>query len=400
MGVIIVGMFSKYSMTTAAAALLLSAAPAYAADLGGDCCADLEERVATLEATTARKGNRKVSLTISGHINETLTIWDDGVDSDAYVATNTDADSRFRFAGNAKINSDWSAGYLIELGLSTANNHTVTQANDDAGSGLYIRKSEMYIKSESLGQITWGQGSPATDDLAFYGQVGLSAAVFQPDAYAGRGLLFNRANNTATAVSVGTLASGWDTARDNRIRYDTPTIAGFVLSASWGEDDFYDVSLKYAGEIGEFKVKGAVGYAVDDDDQAVGNGTAESLILTGGIMHAPTGLFVHAMYRDYDYDTARPSSDAWQVQAGIKQKWNTLGATTLFGAYEEFDDSGATVAGVSSSLERTSLGIVQDIDAAAMSLYVTYDHYEGEISTEATGLQDIDVVTVGGIIKF
>jgi hypothetical protein len=37
---------------------------ARAADLGGDCCADLEERVAELEATTVRKGNRKVSLTI------------------------------------------------------------------------------------------------------------------------------------------------------------------------------------------------------------------------------------------------------------------------------------------------------------------------------------------------
>src|SRR2546425_88950 len=32
--------------------------PVRAADLGGDCCADLEERVAELEATTARKGNK------------------------------------------------------------------------------------------------------------------------------------------------------------------------------------------------------------------------------------------------------------------------------------------------------------------------------------------------------
>ena len=43
-----------------------------AADLGGDCCADLEERVADLEATTARKGNRKVSLKISGWVSRTL----------------------------------------------------------------------------------------------------------------------------------------------------------------------------------------------------------------------------------------------------------------------------------------------------------------------------------------
>ena len=64
-------------------ALALVSTSAQAADLGGDCCADLEERVAVLEATTARKGNRKVSLTVSGWMNQALLVWDDGHDSDA-----------------------------------------------------------------------------------------------------------------------------------------------------------------------------------------------------------------------------------------------------------------------------------------------------------------------------
>ncbi len=34
------------------------------------CCGDLEERVAELEATTARKGNRVVSVQIYGQINK------------------------------------------------------------------------------------------------------------------------------------------------------------------------------------------------------------------------------------------------------------------------------------------------------------------------------------------
>jgi hypothetical protein len=50
----------------AGAGLMIAGASAQAADLGGNCCADLEERIAELEATTARKGNRKVSLTVSG----------------------------------------------------------------------------------------------------------------------------------------------------------------------------------------------------------------------------------------------------------------------------------------------------------------------------------------------
>ena len=56
----------------AAAGLFMGGVAAQAADLGGNCCADLEERVAELEATTARKGNRKVSLEVSGHVHEAI----------------------------------------------------------------------------------------------------------------------------------------------------------------------------------------------------------------------------------------------------------------------------------------------------------------------------------------
>ena len=73
---------SKYSLSALVAAGLLaggmSVSSASAADLGGNCCADLEERIAELEATTARKGNRKVSLTVSGWVAQQVLWWDDG----------------------------------------------------------------------------------------------------------------------------------------------------------------------------------------------------------------------------------------------------------------------------------------------------------------------------------
>ena len=81
---------------------------AKAADLGGDCCADLEERVAELEATTVRKGNRRVSLTISGQVSTMVQYWRDGnnVDSsDFYVVDNVmSGGTFFQFAGSARIN--------------------------------------------------------------------------------------------------------------------------------------------------------------------------------------------------------------------------------------------------------------------------------------------------------
>jgi hypothetical protein len=73
---------------------LFAATPVSSADLGGDCCADLEERVAELEATTARKGNRKVSLTVSGWVNESVVWWNDGTEKNVYVGTNSVEQSR------------------------------------------------------------------------------------------------------------------------------------------------------------------------------------------------------------------------------------------------------------------------------------------------------------------
>ena len=87
----------------AAVGVLAGVTGANAADLGGNCCADLEERIAELEATTVRKGNRKVSLAISGFVGHTVMWWDDGTQSDMYIGDGGNYGSRFRLVGAAKI---------------------------------------------------------------------------------------------------------------------------------------------------------------------------------------------------------------------------------------------------------------------------------------------------------
>ena len=51
--------------------ILVGNMPAAAADLGGNCCADLEERIAELEATTARRGASS-QLQIDGTARDSL----------------------------------------------------------------------------------------------------------------------------------------------------------------------------------------------------------------------------------------------------------------------------------------------------------------------------------------
>ncbi len=49
--------------------------------------------------------------------------------------------------------------------------------------------------------------------------------------------------------------------RTELLRYDSPTLAGFVLSASIGEaGDYWGVMLRYAGEFSGFRVAAGIGY--------------------------------------------------------------------------------------------------------------------------------------------
>ena len=122
---------SRLALLAAAGVVMggMAVPSAKAADLGGDCCADLEERVAELEATTARKGNRKMGLTVYGQVNRAILYWNDGRRSNTYVGLdNHNSASRFGFMGSAKISPTWSAGYsiLVDWG-DKARTSTVSQ---------------------------------------------------------------------------------------------------------------------------------------------------------------------------------------------------------------------------------------------------------------------------------
>lgn len=402
----------------------LSISPAQAADFGGDCCADLEERVATLEATTARKGNRKVSLTISGWVNTAVMIWDDGVNSDAYVQSDngTTLGSRFTFAGSAKINHDWSAGYNITIEvqsddpflgdfLEPGGTTTGTSQFNDDSSNFSVFYSYMYIKSERLGELSIGRQSQATDNISI---VDLSGTLFSANNVLFRGNFFDIdgvAGGPVWANAVGCNGIGIDCHGDSTdsIKYTTPTFAGFTLSATWGEDDFYDVAAKYAGDFGDFKFGAAAGYSEwNNGDLLNGGGPSQSELFEAGasVMHVPTGLFVsgsYSHYETYNAGTQIIENDAYYIKAGIKQKWNSLGATAIYGEYANYGEGYDSIdVADQSSVDRYGVGVHQWIDAAAMQVYFNWTHLEidGSVAGQWTDGDELDTFTLGGVIFF
>ena len=256
---------------------------ASAADLGGDCCGDLEERIAELEATAARKGNRKVSLEVSGHINEAVLWWDDGAESNAYIVTNDNSRTRFRFKGKAKIDKDWEAGYQIEVGVRTANSKRANQLNPKGNdfapdAGLDLRDSYWYIKSKTYGGSRWvGRLRRLTRSPRSTSRRRPHSRSTPTSRIRGLGMLLRSAtdgqltNNGVGAtgqtgltwrrlIGDGGDQPGEGERKFNLVKYVSPEFSGFVASASWGEDDFWDVALNYEGEFGGFKVAAGIGY--------------------------------------------------------------------------------------------------------------------------------------------
>jgi hypothetical protein len=408
---------ARKSTQTAGRAALLSAlligagtGSSMAADIGADCCADLEERVAELEATTARKGNRKVSLEVSGHINEGILFWDDGAESDAYVVTNDNSRTRFRFKGAAKVNKEWELGYLLEVGVRSANSKRVNQLDPRGGAplpdgshnpddvGFDIRDSYWFAKSKTLGTGYLGNSNAATDRIT---ESNLTQtyyfAKYSDVEDTGLGMILRSAVNGRLTMSRLTWRrligdSGDQPGEGERgfqlAKYESPKWEGFKASASWGADDFWDVALRYETKTHGFELEAGIGFlelldgsisstvcaaATAIPSPAPGSDFSDTACHQYGgslaILHEPTGLFFNfgtgLKVDDKIYDTVRfrgTDVDDGQIfyagQAGIEKKFIDLGKTTIYGEHYQYDGGGATrrTVGPGDALNPTGVG--------------------------------------------
>jgi hypothetical protein len=406
--------FSNRLIATTAMSALMCAMPAFsasAADLGGGCCADLEERVAELEATTARKGNRVVSLQVSGQVNKALLIWDDGVDSDAFVVDPDSDGSRFRFTGSARLKPGWTAGYTMEFSLFDAASNLVSQENDEGTvDGLRVRRNFLYVESEQFGRVTIGQENQATDGINEIDIVATYSTVSKTH-YAGEFSLRTAGGGTLPlqwADVLGAIGGG----QDDIVRYDTPSIYGFIASASWGDDDVWDVALRFAKEFNSVRIAAGVGYLKDDREDS---GVDDQLSGSISAIHVPSGIFATFAAGSRSFDGGAEEATNLYFKAGISRQWNSYGATTLFADYAQFENFGEGAFLADGGVEQPDItlasseasvfgfGIVQGIDSAAMNLYAVAQFFDTDL-VDSDG-DDVDAeghfaIVVGSHIKF
>ena len=427
-------------------AAALASAPARAADLGGDCCADLESRVAELEATTARKGNRKVSLTISGRVNANILWWSETSTGpsaangpfdqthDIYFG-NSAVDSRdpnFVLSGAGKISADLSAGFTMQIDEKFGGADTQTTVQGPPA--ISVDTTYLYLRSNTVGELRLGNMASASDDAYYLNFGGGSVGGLSGANHTGSFLLRDAAGRLTDTSYLSALGEMSDN-NEPRLMYVSPTVSGLTFKADIGGEDTAAASLTWIGKFNTIEIEAGAGYQVsqevDGDCASKGpqctqatdtvslanpwtdatHSNLRALGISGSIWDTASGLYVSGEWsKVYADPTGRNDPTNWFAQAGWAKNASGSGQTTLYASYDRTADKIAN----GTSAHYWNIGIDQAIDAVSSNLYLHYQHDSfdtsgvilgaGSTTPTSTGgaidAQSIDSVTGGMVVHF
>lgn len=380
-------MLSKRLLALVCASCMYMAVPAGAADKGGlkDSAgmADLEERVAELENVVARKGGRKLTVVITGQVNKAYFLGDNNFGSrQRGVIDNSSSPTVLGVEGSVKFGEKnaWTAGYRIELGVDSSPPIPFLENQ------ISVRHNFAFVDSP-IGKLSIGHTSMATDKIVNISLANVDAAA--------------RMLSLAPVSTVFLLGFDLPFAdlRRDLVRYDSPIFGGLIISASLANGDgpldsiinsgfstqtAWDIAARWAGETKELGgVRAAVGIGYRDENFVV-NSSPISLIPfvrdkvysgSASVMSLSTGLFANVAVARVDGELLFGSVnyDAYHIQAGIERKFFPIGKTTLFAEWAQLN-----IDGTSAKPNLMGVGVVQNVEAAAMDLYVTYRRLDAD----------------------
>lgn len=207
---------------------------------------------------------------ISGQVDRALTYADNGKRSDYGSVDNTGTNSRFRFTGSQMVDDGITAGIDYEFGVDqmASINWDIGQ-NSNGNTHFNTRLIDTYFQGD-FGKISFGKG----DGAAFYANtMDLSGT-----AYLGGGVWYelysgsihfvdDQGNSLYTILQTQSPFNALG--RQNRVRYDSPSINGLVFSASADNGHAYEGAIRYSADLAAgTKLVAGVSYA-DSQRQGV-----------------------------------------------------------------------------------------------------------------------------------
>jgi hypothetical protein len=343
---------------------------------------------------TVTSGEEKVSLSLSGQVNRGILFVDDGTNSEVFHVDNDNSSTRFRMVGKARVTDDISLGTEIEVQMESNSTGDVNQESDNGvgGTSFTERKLEFYADSKRFGRAWVGQGSTASDGTSEVDLSGTTVVGYSSIGDMAGGMKFVDTTTNSFGPAIKNVFSNLDgLGRDDRIRYDTPTFAGFQGSVSHVSGGAWDVGLRYAAKYGSFKTAAAVGYANNSSISS----TEESRI--NGSVSALHDSGLNATFAAGSADTKGSGRDDKTFiygKLGYTADFFDIGSTAFAVDFMQADDVSQN------DDEATSYGLfgVQNLEEYGTQIYLGARNHE--LDRTGSSFDDVFALISGARVKF
>lgn len=350
-------------------------------------------------AEAGLKNGNDNGVTISGALVRSMQYVDNGQSNDWVNADGGTDNSRLRILVSGKLTESLSVGGTWEANLpgsqrqgNTSTTGTGQQGNVTrlADTGTFgFRKTDIKFSHATMGSFSIGQGSTSSDnkpslDSTVNNNAGMS--------HGGAVMVYDKTGNAQTARTGGGQFASYFGGRQDRLRYDSPSIGGFKVSGSVGDNNFYDVGITYGAAMGDVTVAAAVQMqhlTSEYPNENYGGGVA--------LKHA-SGLSAGAHYgKEASTDPAGTiDGSSWGVEAGYTtSSMSNLGSTSFSIIYTEASETAAD----NYDAENIGFHVAQKLPAG-VDVFAAYEVASFDDGDAATSLDDIAVFLVGTRLKF
>lgn len=353
---------------------------------------DKADMVETDKMVSSRLSN--VNLSLYGHINKAALFVDNGDSSKWYFVDNINSQTRLGLRANVETVHNWNVGGRIEYGIVSNASSDVNQLNthDATSTNFKLRWAEVSFNNEQFGKLSLGKGDSASNGSSEVDLSGTTVASYAGYSdMAGSALWYDGGTGVVTDLEIGDVFSNFDgLSRTDRIRYDTPSFAGFSVAASASSGEAYDGALWYSRKFGDTKIAGAVALANPGDLKSVDS-------IYSGSISAKFPMGFNATFSAGGQELDEPGRDDpvnWWAKLGYQVKFYEAATTSFSIDYGETTDLDQN----NDKLKSWALAAVHNIPDWGTELYLAYRLHQ--LDRDATDFDDIHVFWSGARVKF
>ena len=325
---------------------------------------------------------------VSGQLDRAFTVADNGNETDYASVDNIGSNSRFRFTGNEKMANGMNVGFIYEMSVVQFGS-TEFDIGKNSGGGdvnLDTRKIDIYLEGD-FGKVSFGKG----DGAGYYANM----MDYSETLYFGGGAWYTLYSSGISFVDdngnqlykIGQTNSVFNAVgRQERIRYDSPSIGGLVLSTSLDNGNAYELAARYHVDLPGAKLATGLSW-VDTNDLNIEASPTNGQPLTPGsefkakqVLSASASLLLDGGLNftvSYGNDKTDAMANAGQANQEGFDATNLFGQVGyLTGAHHFAVNYGETKDLIVEGTKGSQIGLAYVYDwSSAVRLYSSYHLY-------------------------